>query len=124
MANNKGWIGIISCLVLFTLVFLSQKMMSFKVTTVQGSNGEPGMLLFLLPGIISSYLTGCDRMRYTLIGSLIAVPLCLWLLRSGHASCGSFWQDLAYVVVSVFWTLLGGLLVLFLRAVVRHFFHK
>ncbi|ACS86076.1 inner membrane protein YbjM [Musicola paradisiaca] len=123
MTNNRGWVGVVGCFVLFILVFLSQKMTLSRVAINDGFRGEPGMLLFLLPGLVSCYLSGCRRLKYTLLGALAASLICLLLLQVRWSEPVSFWQELAYLAGAVFWCLLGGLTFLFLRAVSRHYFH-
>ncbi len=81
MTNNRGWVGVVGCFVLFILVFLSQKMTLSRVAINDGFRGEPGMLLFLLPGLVSCYLSGCRRLKYTLLGALAASLICLLLLQ-------------------------------------------
>ncbi|AUH01181.1 hypothetical protein CWC46_15990 [Prodigiosinella confusarubida] len=121
MAGNRGWVGVVSCFILFTLIFLSQKMV---VSSVAGEalHGDPGMLLFLLPGVVSSCLAGGRRLRYTFIGSLIASLICLLILHLWIGSVISFWQELAYVAGALFWSLMGGLMLLFLHAASRRYF--
>ncbi|WP_035342342.1 MULTISPECIES: inner membrane protein YbjM [Dickeya] len=123
MAGSRGWLGIVSCFVLFMLVFLSQKMRIVSASLDEGFRGDPGMLLFLLPGMVSSYLSRNRRLRYPLAGALVAMPVCLLMLSLWQFSRLSFWQELAYVSSAVFWCLLGVLLFLFLRAVSRHYFY-
>lgn len=82
MGSNKGWVGATCCFLLFTVVFLSQKMDVFSVTVTEtGFRGEPGMLLFLLPGIVASGLSARGRLRYPFLGALMAMPLCLIILH-------------------------------------------
>ncbi|AIR68222.1 inner membrane protein YbjM [Dickeya fangzhongdai] len=121
--NNRGWLGVVSCFVLFTLVFLSQKMRIVGTSLEDGFRGDPGMLLFLLPGMVSSYLSRNRRLHYPLMGALVAMPICLLVLQLWQFPSLSFWQELAYVSSAVFWCLMGGLVFLFLRAVSRHYFH-
>ncbi|MEI7063923.1 inner membrane protein YbjM [Dickeya chrysanthemi] len=120
MTGNRGWLGVVSCFVLFTLVFLSQKMRIVGTSLEDGFHGDPGMLLFLLPGMVSSYLSRNRRLRYPLLGAAAAMPLCLLVLQIWRFSSLSFWQELAYVSSAVFWCLMGALAFLFLRAVSLH----
>ncbi|MCL2895408.1 inner membrane protein YbjM [Brenneria tiliae] len=119
MASDKGWVGATCCFLLFTVVFLSQKM---NVSDVDGLHGDPGMLLFLLPGVVASFLSARGRLLYPLIGSLLAMPVCLLVLHFWRTSHHSFWQELAYVLSAVFWSVLGALGFIFLHAVYRRYF--
>lgn len=121
MGSNKGWVGAACCFLLFTVVFLSQKMDVVAIAQ-QGFRGDPGMLLFLLPGIIASGLSARGRLRYPFIGALTAMPLCLVILHLWRTPLNSFWQELAYVMSAVFWSVLGALGFLFVHASYRRYF--
>ncbi|MEC5318562.1 inner membrane protein YbjM [Brenneria populi subsp. brevivirga] len=123
MANDKGWMGAACCFLLFTVVFLSQKMNVPDVVTDDGLRGDPGMLLFLLPGVAASCLSARGRLLYPLIGALIAMPVCLLILHFGRAPNHSFWQELAYISSAVFWSVLGALGMLCFHATYRRYFH-
>ncbi|WP_256714163.1 inner membrane protein YbjM [Serratia fonticola] len=107
MVSYRYWVGIFSCFLLFSLVFLGQKSGAVGVTESE-HHGETGLLLFIIPGFIASYLSSKQRILCPLLGALCAVPLCLLIrhfwLTPGH----SFWQELAYAVSAVFWCVLGG----------------
>lgn len=114
MASYRYWVGILSCFLLFSLVFLGQ-----KIGAVNGAepehHGETGLLLFVIPGFIASYLSSKKRILCPLLGALYAVPLCL-LIRHFWLTPGySFWQELAYAVSAVFWCVFGAMLYLFIR---------
>ncbi|MGL5386957.1 MAG: inner membrane protein YbjM [Serratia sp. (in: enterobacteria)] len=118
MVGYRYWVGIFSCFLLFSLVFLVQKSGTVGVTESE-HHGETGLLLFILPGFIASYLSSKQRILCPLLGALCAVPLCLIIrhfwLTPGH----SFWQELAYAVSAVFWCVLGGMLYLLMRAMIH-----
>ncbi|MFV8983396.1 inner membrane protein YbjM [Serratia fonticola] len=116
MVSYRYWVGIFSCFLLFSLVFLGLKSGAVGVTESE-HHGETGLLLFIIPGFIASYLSSKQRILCPLLGALCAVPLCLLIrhfwLTPGH----SFWQELAYAVSAVFWCVLGGMLYLLMRMV-------
>lgn len=80
------------------------------------------MLLFLLPGIVSSGLSARGRLRYTFLGALMAMPLCLIILHFWRAPMNAFWQELAYVMSAVFWSLMGALGFLFVYVSCQRYF--
>ncbi|PWC18673.1 hypothetical protein DDT52_13675 [Brenneria roseae subsp. roseae] len=123
MTNDKGWVGAACCFLLFIVVFLSQKMDVSDVAAGENLLGGPGMLLFLLPGAIASCLSAQGRLIYPLVGALAAMPLCLVVLHLWRTPLDSFWQELAYVLSAVFWSVLGALGVLFLNGIYRRYFH-
>lgn len=122
MTSNKGWIGATCCFILFVVVFLSQKVSVFDAVDEDKLNGDPGMLLFLLPGVAASCLSARGRLFYPLIGALAAMPVCLILLQAARTPHHSFWQELAYVLSAAFWSVLGALGFLCFRAVYRRYF--
>lgn len=121
MGSNKGCVGATCCFLLFTVVFLSQKMDVFSATET-GFRGEPGMLLFLLPGIVASGLSARGRLRYPFLGALMAMPLCLIILHFWRTPMNAFWQELAYVMSAVFWSLMGALGFLFVYVSCQRYF--
>lgn len=118
MVSYRYWLGVVSCFLLFSLVFLGQKSGAVSMTDSE-YHGEPGLLLFMIPGFVASYLSSKQRILCPLLGALFAVPLCLIIrhfwLTPGH----SFWHELAYAVSAVFWCVLGGMLYLLIRAVLQ-----
>ncbi|MEH2920152.1 inner membrane protein YbjM [Samsonia erythrinae] len=120
MARNKGWVGATCCFLLFGVVFLSQKIDVADYTAEGGLRGDPGMLLFLLPGIIASFFSARGRLLYPLFGALAAMPVCL-MLQLWNTPEHSFWQELAYVMSAVFWCLLGALIVQCLLGLYRRY---
>ncbi|QTF08047.1 hypothetical protein HC231_09025 [Brenneria izadpanahii] len=122
MASDKGWGGAACCFLLFTVVFLSQKISVLDVVTEDELSGNPGMLLFLLPGLAASCLSARGRLLYPLIGSLLAMPVCLLVLHFGRTPNHSFWQELAYILSAAFWSVLGALTYLCFHAIYRRYF--
>lgn len=122
MASDKGWGGAACCFLLFTVIFLSQKMSALDVINEDKLSGDPGMLLFLLPGLAASCLSARGRLIYPLIGALVAMPVCLLISYFGRALNHSFWQELAYVLSAVFWSVLGALIFLCIHAIYRRYF--
>lgn len=121
MGSNKSWVGGACCFLLFNVVFLSQKMDVLEASG-DGFRGDPGMLLFLLPGVIASGLSTRGRLLYPFIGALAAMPICLIILHLWRTPLGSFWQELAYVMSAVFWSVLGALGFLFILRCYRRYF--
>ncbi|WP_409308962.1 inner membrane protein YbjM [Pectobacterium sp. B1J-3] len=124
MANDRGWGSVACCFLLFIVVFLSQKMDVSDVATGESLQGGPSMLLFLLPGVIASCLSARGRLLYPLLGALMAMPLCLIILHLWRAPLGAFWQEIAYVLSAVFWSVLGALGFLFGNGIYRHYFYS
>ncbi|MFC3395910.1 inner membrane protein YbjM [Brenneria rubrifaciens] len=123
MVNDKGWVGVACCFLLFIAVFMSQKMDVSDAAVGESLHGGPGMLLFLLPGAIAGCLCARGRLLYPLFGALLATPFCLIILHFWRMQQGAFWQELAYFLSAIFWSVLGALGLLFLNGVYRRYFH-
>ncbi|KAA9001054.1 hypothetical protein FJU30_07290 [Affinibrenneria salicis] len=121
MAHSKSWVGSLCSFLLFIVVFLSQKM---EVTRAAGNDiqGQPGMLLFLLPGVLASFLSVNGRIIYPLTGALFAAPFCLLIMHFWQMPMVLLWQELAYVLSAVFWCVLGSMLFLCAHYLYRHYF--
>lgn len=51
MASERYWWGILSCFLLFSLVYLGQQSGVFGSTDHE-HRGETGLLLFVIPGVV------------------------------------------------------------------------
>lgn len=116
MANYRYWLGGVSSFLLFSLVFLSQKSVTANHSAIEHQS-EIGLLLFVIPGLIASYLSIKKHILCPLLGALIALPLCLIIRYVGLLPGYSLWQELAYAVSAVFWCVLGAMLYLFIRMI-------
>ena len=118
MKSERGWAGVICCFLLFIVVFFS------LVLNVKGAfraNGSPelGLLFFIIPGVVSSFLSSRRRVLRPLVGAILAAPLCLVLTRLFFSSDRSFWQELAWLFRAVFWCALGALCYLFISSLLH-----
>lgn len=118
MRSQRTWAGVICCFILFIVVCL------FLLLNVKGAfraSGYPelGLLFFLIPGAVASYISGRQCVLLPLLGAILATPVCLVLMRVGGCSDRSFWQALAWIFSAVFWCALGALGHLFIRALLR-----
>ncbi|MFC0229240.1 inner membrane protein YbjM [Serratia aquatilis] len=118
MASYRPWLGLFSCFLLFTVVFLGQKSGDFSISESE-HHGDPGLLLFIIPGFIASYLSSKKRILCPLLGALYAVPLCLLIRHFWLTPGNSLWQELAYSVSAVFWCASGAMLYLFIRVLLQ-----
>lgn len=93
-------------------MFLGQQTGLFGSTDHE-HHGETGLLLFVIPGAIASYLSSRKRLLCPLLGALYALPLCLLIRHFWLTPSSSFWQELAYATSAVFWCVFGAMLMLF-----------
>lgn len=118
MASERYWWGILSCFLLFSLVYLGQQSGVFGSTDHE-HRGETGLLLFVIPGVVASYLSSKKRVLCPLLGALYALPLCLIIRHFWLTPSYSFWQELAYATSAVFWCMFGALLALFIGGLLQ-----
>lgn len=119
--SRQRWIGIMSCFILFILVFISQKLPVRSGQFDSGPGAELGLLFFLAPGIIASFFSGREQLVKPLLGALLAMPICLLVVRIGMTPGRPFWQELAWICSAVFWCAVGALSCLMFRAWCRRF---
>lgn len=115
--------GVVSCFLLFTVVCLS---LAFHVKGAFRTSGHPelGLLFFALPGAVASFLSRGGEVVKPLLGAILALPLCLLLLRLAFVTSRTFWQELAWLLSGVFWCALGALCFLFVRSLLHRRRHK
>ncbi|MGU3522156.1 inner membrane protein YbjM [Enterobacteriaceae bacterium C23F] len=115
MRSERAWAGVICSFILFIVVCL------FLLLNVKGAfraTGHPelGLLFFVIPGAVASFISSKQRVLLPLMGAILATPVCLVLMRVGVFSDRSFWQELAWIFSAVFWCALGALGYLFISA--------
>ncbi|MGL5697860.1 MAG: inner membrane protein YbjM [Kluyvera sp.] len=108
MKTERGWAGVICCFILFIAVFAAL-MLHVKDTLHTSGNPELGLLFFLIPGAVASYVSSRRRVLRPLLGAILASPLCLLLARLFLSSDRSIWQELAWLFSAIFWCALGAL---------------
>jgi len=106
--------------VLFLIVFISLKISFNSVSGGLMSRGNYGMLLYLLPGIITCFINRSQHVLFMFLGLIASIPFCLFVhefLISGHSKQ---WQEAAYLVSAIFWAMLGVMLVLLYQICCEH----
>ncbi|KQN46436.1 hypothetical protein ASE93_14295 [Serratia sp. Leaf50] len=99
---------------MFIIVFISLKGHVINVNKVI-PEGDICMLLYLLPGIIASFISRGENFIALFIGSVICIPLCLLVRHYFLLEIRSYWEELAYLTSAVFWSMLGVMLVTLYR---------
>jgi len=112
---KRNWAGVVSCFLLFTVVCMS---LAFNVKGAFRASGHPelGLLFFILPGAVASFLSRKGEVVKPLLGAMLAAPLCLLMMRLMYVPSRSVWQELAWLLSGVFWCALGALCFLFVRS--------
>ncbi|MGU9865973.1 inner membrane protein YbjM [Kluyvera ascorbata] len=118
MKTERGWAGVICCFLLFIVVFFSL-ILNVKGAFRASGSPELGLLFFIIPGVVSSFISSRRRVLRPLVGAILAAPLCLVLMRLFFSSDRSFWQELAWLFSAVFWCALGALCYLFISSLLH-----
>jgi cytochrome c oxidase subunit IV len=120
---KRNWAGMVCCFLLFTVVCL---VLAFKVKGAFRASGHPelGLLFFILPGIVASFIARGGEVIKPLIGAMLAAPLCLLVMRLVFVPSRSFWQELAWLLSGIFWCALGALCFMFVRSLIHRRRHK
>ncbi|MGS2873841.1 inner membrane protein YbjM [Enterobacter huaxiensis] len=118
MNIKRNWAGVVSCFLLFTVVCMS---LAFNVKGAFRASGHPelGLLFFILPGAVASFLSRKGEVVKPLLGAMLAAPLCLLMMRLMYVPSRSVWQELAWLLSGVFWCALGALCFLFVRSLLN-----
>lgn len=118
MKSERGWAGVVCCFLLFIIVYLD---LSMKMQGAFRTSGNPelGLLFFILPGAVASFLSSRRRVLRPLLGAILAAPLCLVVMRLFFTSYRSVWQELAWLFSAVFWCALGALCFLFISSLLE-----
>lgn len=116
MRTERSLAGVICCFILFIAVcfFL---LLNMNGTFRESGHSELGLLFFVIPGAIASLMSAKKRVLLPLMGALLAMPVCLILMRVLMFSQRSFWQEVAWLFSAVFWCALGALCLLFVQAI-------
>lgn len=96
---------------LFIIVFISLKGHVITVNRIIPQS-DLCMLLYLLPGMIACLLSRGENFIALFLSSVISVPLCLLIRHYFLIEIRSYWQEIAYLISAVFWSMLGVMFVL------------
>ncbi|BDH46544.1 inner membrane protein YbjM [Salmonella enterica subsp. enterica serovar Choleraesuis] len=118
MMYRQRWLGIFCCFILFVLIFISQKLHIQRGHIESEPSTELGLLLFLVPGIVSTLFSRYCLIR-PLIGALLAIPVCLLAVKLDATPVRPFWQELAWIFSAMFWCGIGSLSCMFVRSMLQ-----
>ena len=111
--------GVMTCLLLFCAVFI---IVRYGIAIDRPGEGrvQPGLLLFVAPGVLSGLTSRQAPLSVALFGALLAIPACLLLSYSRFVAGAGFWQELAWYASALFWCGSGALVLMLWRAM----FHR
>jgi len=92
--------------------------LALKMKGAFRASGHPelGLLFFVIPGAVASFVSRKRQVLLPLMGAMLAAPLCFVLMRMVIAQEREFWQELAWLFSAVFWCALGALCYLFVSS--------
>ncbi|MCU6670833.1 inner membrane protein YbjM [Enterobacteriaceae bacterium H4N4] len=119
MNIKRNWPGIACCFLVFTAVCIG---LTFNMQGAFIASGHPelGLLFFTLPGIAASVVSRGGEVVRSLVGAILAAPICLVVMRLVFNPSRTIVQELAWLLSGVFWCALGALFFLFVRRVFEH----
>lgn len=115
MKSKHGWASAFCCFLLFIVVCLSVAL-NMKGAFRASGHPELGLLFFVIPGAVASFVSRKRQVLLPLMGAMLAAPLCFVVMRLFIAQDRSFWQELAWLFSAVFWCALGALCYLFVSS--------
>lgn len=104
--------GGLFCFILFILAFVIHNLFLTDSAPASGKM-DPGMLCFIISGVLGSLCSRRARFLAPVVGALVAVPVCLLLINFWEQDDAGLVQELAWLSGAVFWNALGALCVLF-----------
>lgn len=110
--------GVICCCLLFVAICFAL-VIDKKGVFHAHSHPQFGLLLFVLPGVISSLLLQQRQVVLSLAGAVLALPFCYLLIHLCITPLRPFWQEVAWLFSAVFWCGIGALACLFVRNLLR-----
>lgn len=110
----------LTCCILFVMAFICLKN-GWIIVSESFPGPEYGLLLFLLPGVMTAVLFRHTAVFSTFLGALIAVPLCFALRWVYYIRIRPPVQEIAYATSAIFWCVLGAMLVLLFFNAAQHF---
>ena len=110
MNSGRVWAGETCCFILF-LTLCIILVLNMKCSALRAGAPDIGLLFFMLPGAIASYVSRPSRVLRPLLGAVVAAGCSLLLIRFFLSTPRSFWQELAWLFSAVFWCGMGALFV-------------
>ena len=110
------WTGVITCCVLYCLVFVAV-LYEMNTETIMQTRVRLGLLMFVVPGAVAAMTSREAPLTVALSGALLATPFVMLMLHCSLAEHNSPLQELAFITSAVFWCGSGALVVMLLRTI-------
>ena len=120
MAIWRKVVAPLICCIIFLIIFLLLKNSWIIVRNV-APGPEYGLILFLVPGMVTSLISRDSAIFSSLVGGLVSIPVCFLLRLAFYPRVRPLVQELAYATSAIFWCVLGAILVQLLVIAYRQF---
>ena len=120
MAIWRKGVAPLICCIMFLIIFILLKN-SWIIVREIAPGPEYGLLLFLIPGVVTSLISRDTGILSSLIGGLVSIPVCFLLRMVFYPRVRPLVQELAYATSAIFWCVLGAMLVQLLIIAYRQF---
>lgn len=120
MAIWRKVVAPLICCTMFLIIFLMLKNGWIIVRNI-APGPEYGLLLFLIPGVVTSLISRDSAIFSSFVGGLVSIPVCFLLRMAFYPRVRPLMQELAYATSAIFWCVLGAMLVHLLVIAYRHF---
>ncbi|MDR7341752.1 hypothetical protein J2X14_000140 [Pantoea alhagi] len=108
------WPGVMICMTLYCVTFFLARYSGAEAVSGQNSE-QTGLLLFMVPGIISALINRQTPLVQALLSAVAATPCCLLIDINGVVMPFTPWQEVAWLTSAIFWCGFGALLVMLWR---------
>ncbi|WP_112198057.1 inner membrane protein YbjM [Rahnella sp. NRRL B-41462] len=120
MAIWRKVVAPLICCTMFLIIFLMLKNGWIIVRNI-APGPEYGLLLFLIPGVVTSLISRDSAIFSSFVGGLVSIPVCFLLRMAFYPRVRPLMQELAYATSAIFWCVLGAMLVHLLVIAYRQF---
>jgi len=115
--QEKG--GVALCCLLFLAIFIMLKT-ELIVMRHFAPGPEYGLLLFMLPGMVTTSLVSRNALAAAFFGAVLAIPFCYLIRVLFFVRVRSLWQEMAYAASAIFWCVLGALMFMLAQTLWQH----
>jgi hypothetical protein len=119
MTHVQGKYGTALCCLLFLTIFI---MLKTELIVMRNFSPGPeyGLLLFMLPGMVTTSLVKQSGVSAAFLGAVLAIPLCYLIRVLYFVRVRPLWQEMAYAASAIFWCVLGALIFMLIQSLWQH----
>lgn len=110
--------GAALCCLLFLAIFVMLKTELVVMRTFT-PGPEYGLLLFMLPGMVTASVVGRNGISAAFFGAVLAIPCCYLIRVLFFVRVRTLFQEMAYAASAIFWCVLGALCLMLVQSLWR-----